>query len=85
VREPAGKCAACGLSGFAEASMSITEAGNTCPHCYLKWEQSQRQQMLAAERDANLAVHRSFRWRMIAAAFFVLIIVIAANWKSCGR
>ncbi len=85
MREPAGKCDVCGLSGFAEASMSITEGGNTCPHCYLKWEQGQREQMLAAERQAKLAVHRSFRWRMIAVAFFALVVVIAANWKRCGR
>jgi hypothetical protein len=65
--------------------MSITEGGATCASCYFKWEQAQRQQMIAAEREAKLAVHRSLRWRMLAGALLALIIVIAANWKNCGH
>jgi len=85
MREPAGKCDVCGMSGFPEASLSITEAGNTCQGCYFKWEQAQRAQMLEAEREASRAAHSNYRYRLIAAAAFALIVVIASNWHSCGR
>ena len=85
MRDPAGKCEVCGLSGFPEASLSITEAGNTCQSCYFKWEQAQRAQMLEAEREASRAVHRSYRYRMLAGAVLALLIMIAASWKSCGQ
>ncbi len=83
MREPAGKCDVCGLSGFPEATMSITEAGNTCQTCYFKWEQAQRQQMLEAEREASRAVHRSFRLRMLLGALIALVIVVATSVKNC--
>jgi hypothetical protein len=85
MREPAGLCAVCGLSGFADAAMSYTEAGLTCPGCYLKWQQQQREQALEAERAAARAAHSSYRWRMIAVAAFALILVIVSNWSRCGR
>jgi hypothetical protein len=85
IRAPAGLCSVCGLSGFAEASMSFTEAGSTCPHCYLKWQETQRQQMLADAREASRWVHRELRWLMIAGAIVALLVVIAANWKNCGH
>jgi hypothetical protein len=85
IRAPAGLCSVCGLSGFADASMSFTEAGSTCPNCYLKWQQAQRQQMLDDEREASRGIHREFRWLMIASAIVALLVVIAANWKTCGN
>jgi hypothetical protein len=85
MRDPAGKCDVCGLSGFPEASLSITEAGNTCQSCYFKWDQAQRAQALEAERAASRAAYSSFRYRMIGAAVIALIIVIAANWHGCGH
>ena len=85
MREAAGKCQVCGLSGFPEASLSITEAGATCQGCYFKWQQGQREQALEAERQAIAGSYRVFRWRMIGVAIFALLVVIATNWKSCGH
>jgi hypothetical protein len=84
MREPAGKCDVCGLSGSPEASMSITEAGNTCQACYFKWEQAQRQQMLEAEREASRAAHSSYRWRALAAVVIAIVLIVVSNWSRCG-
>jgi hypothetical protein len=85
MREAAGKCDVCGLSGFPEASLSITEGGQTCQPCYFKWEQAQRAQMLEAEREAKNAVHRTYRWRLLAGAVLGLIMVVASSLRHCGH
>jgi hypothetical protein len=80
MREPAGLCSVCGLSGFPEATLSYSETGLTCQTCHFKWEIAQREQALAAEREAANAVHRWRRWRMLAVAVLALVFVIASNW-----
>ncbi|MDB4966032.1 MAG: hypothetical protein JWN44_1721 [Myxococcales bacterium] len=79
MREPAGLCTGCGLSGFADATMSFSETGLVCQSCYFKWELAQREQALEAERAASRAVHRSHRWRLVAIGAVGLIMVIVSR------
>jgi hypothetical protein len=61
--------------------MSITEAGATCQGCYTQWQQRQRDESLAAERDAKKAVGR-FRQRALVVVLIVIAVVfVVSPWR----
>jgi hypothetical protein len=59
--------------------MSYSETGLACQTCHFNWEVAQREQALAAERDAVKAATQWNRWRVLAVVVVFLAFIIASN------